>query len=55
MSKLLLLSFVVALVALPILAARDPHPRRALKKTIAWTVAFNAFYLFALRFILPRL
>jgi hypothetical protein len=55
MQKLLLLSTIISLVALPILASRDPHPKRALKKAILWIVAYNFFYLFAVRVIYPRL
>lgn len=55
MQKLLLLSTVISLVALPIIASKDPHPKRALKKAILWLVAFNFFYLFAARVIYPRL
>jgi hypothetical protein len=55
LSKLLLFSVVVSTVMLPVLAARDRLPRRGLKRAIVWVVAFNAFYLFALRVIYPRL
>jgi hypothetical protein len=55
MSKLLLLSVLIAATAIPIWAAREPNPRKGLKKAIFYTFAFNAFYLFALRVIYPRL
>jgi hypothetical protein len=55
MQKLLLLSTVISLVALPIIASRDPNPKRAMKKALVWLVAFNFFYLFAVRVIYPRL
>lgn len=55
MQKLLLLSTVISLVALPVIASREPHPRRALKKAVVWLVLFNFFYLFAVRVIYPRL
>jgi hypothetical protein len=54
-AKLLLLSIVVAMVAIPMLAARDKSGHRALQKTVLLMVAFNLFYLFAVRFIYPRL
>jgi hypothetical protein len=55
MQKLLLLSTVIALIALPVIASREPNPKKALKKTILWLIAFNFFYLFAVRVIYPRL
>jgi len=55
MQKLLLLSTVISLVALPIIASKEPHPKKALKKAILWLIAFNFFYLFAVRVIYPRL
>ncbi len=55
MQKILLLSTVISLVALPVIASKDPHPKRAMKKAILWLVAFNFFYLFATRVIYPRL
>lgn len=54
MAKLILLSTVYMTVILPILASKDMHPKRALKKTIVWLVAFNFFYLFMVRVIYPR-
>ena len=55
MNKLVLLSVALVLVALPLLAARDHHPRRGLKKALAWIISFNLFYVFVLRVIVPRL
>lgn len=55
MAKLLLLSVVIAMLALPIMAGRDASARRGLKKAILLAIAFNLFYLFAVRFIYPRL
>jgi len=55
MQKLLLLSTVISLIALPVIASKDPNPKRALKKAILWLVAYNFFYLFAVRVIYPRL
>jgi len=56
MQKILLLSVVLTVVGVPIyFGQREADPRLALKKTI-WTLSlFNAFYLFALLFIYPRL
>jgi hypothetical protein len=55
MQKLLLLTTIISLVALPVIASKEPNPKKALKKTILWLVAFNFFYLFAVRVIYPRL
>ncbi len=55
MRDLILRSVLFAMILIPFLAARDPHPRRALKKAVAWFVAFNVFYMLALRFLYPVL
>ena len=55
MSKLLLISVVVAMVAIPAFAARDPHPARGLRKALLFTFAFDVVYITALRFVFPRL
>ena len=54
-AKLLLLSVFIGLVALPILAARDTNAQRSLRKMLLLVLAFNLLYLFAVRFIYPRL
>jgi hypothetical protein len=53
--KFLLLSIVVALIAVPILAARDKSPVRAVKKTLFLVVLANAIYLLLLLFVYPYL
>ncbi len=55
MSKLALLSIALATVVLPLVAARDPNPRRALKKALVWVLSFNLFFVFFLRVVVPRL
>ena len=55
MTKLALLSIALATVVLPLMAARDAHPWRGLKKALVWVVVFNIFFLFFLRFVVPRL
>lgn len=55
MSKLILLSVLVAMVALPAWAARERHPRRALKRAVLLMVAFNLAYAFAVLVLVPRL
>jgi hypothetical protein len=43
------------MIALPILAARDASPARALRKTLLLIVVFNTLYLIAVRFLYPYL
>jgi hypothetical protein len=54
-AKLLLLSVIINMIALPVLMARDPSPMRSVKRTVFFTIAFNAFYLLAIRYIYPKL
>ena len=54
MAKMLLLSIVVALVALPIVAAREENASRALKKTLMYYLLFNAAYLLAIKYFYFR-
>lgn len=55
MRDLILRSILFSLLVIPFLAAREPQPRRALKKAVVWFVAFNLFYMLALRFLYPVL
>jgi hypothetical protein len=55
MAKLLLLSVIVGVIAIPILSAGDANPRRGLRKTVAIVAVFNLLYLLAIRFIYPHL
>lgn len=55
MAKLLLLSILIATVAVPMVAASDQSARRGFRRTILWMVAFNAFYLIAIIYVYPRL
>ena len=51
MSKGILLSAVIAMIAVPVWAARGKNPRAALKKALLFSIAFNVFYMLALRFV----
>jgi O-antigen ligase len=51
----LLQSLMLALLLIPIIAARDVRPRRGLRKALLWFVAFSLVYALALRFLYPRL
>jgi hypothetical protein len=55
MAKLLLLSVLAATVVIPLVAARDRHPSRALKRTLFFTLLFNALYAAGALLIYPRL
>jgi hypothetical protein len=55
MAKLLLLSVVIMMIAVPVLTARDRNARRGLRKAVLWTIVFNLLYLLAVRFVYPRL
>jgi len=54
-AKLLLVSILIATIAIPIRAARARSPRLGLRKADLWLLAFNLFYLFAVRVIYPRI
>lgn len=45
MKSALLMSVLFAALVIPTLAARDPDPRRALKRMVVALVLFNAAYL----------
>jgi len=55
MRSLLLQSLMLALLVIPILAARDARPLRGLKKALLWFVGFSLLYALALRFLYPHL
>lgn len=54
MSKIILLSILIATIALPARAAREKNPRKGLHKAIWYMVFFNAFYLFSLLYLYGR-
>lgn len=54
MGKLILLSFVIATIAIPARASRIPGQRRSFRKLVTWLVVFDAAYLFALLYVYPR-
>ncbi len=55
MVRLLLLSVVIALVVLPVVCARDPSPRRGLKRSVLLLVTFHVVYALVLNALAPRL
>lgn len=54
MDKFSLLFGVATLFIVPIWAAKDPNPRRGLKRALFGVVAANVVYLLLLRFVAPR-
>jgi len=55
MSKLLLLSILVATIALPARAAtKSKNPKAGLKKALVHVAIFNALYLFGLIYLYGR-
>ncbi len=55
MHKLLLLSILLATIAIPVRGARNTNPVRGLKKTVLHMFAFECFYLVAVIYLYPRL
>ena len=55
MAKLILLSNIMVAMYLPIRFARDPHPRRGLKRAVRYVALYNIFYVFAALVIYPHL
>jgi hypothetical protein len=55
MLKLLLMSLLIANVAIPAKMAGNKHPRVGLRRTLLGMIMFNAFYLFFLVFIYHRM
>jgi hypothetical protein len=53
MKTALLMSIVVAALAIPALAARDSNPRRGLRRTVVLLFVFNALYLAYLTLVHP--
>jgi hypothetical protein len=55
MAKLVLLSEVIALLAIPVIAARNRSARRGLQWTIILFFVYSLFYTVLLRYVWPRL
>ena len=54
MDKLVLLSVLFSLIAFPIMVSREGNQKKAFKRALVFVLAFNVFYVIALRFIYPR-
>jgi hypothetical protein len=55
MLKLVLMSGALGVVLMPLLVARTPNPTLAIKRALLGFFAFNVFYIFLLRVVVPRL
>ena len=51
MSKDIILSGVLSVIALPIIASREKDPKVGLKKAFRYMIMFNIAYFLALRFV----
>jgi hypothetical protein len=51
LAKLLLLSILVAAIAIPVLNARDPNPHRGFKRTLVFFGMYCLFYVLVLKFL----
>ncbi len=49
--KLLLISIIIASIAIPVWSARDANPRRGLTKAVRAFLAFNFVYVLAIKFL----
>jgi len=54
MSKLILLSIIIAMIAIPARLAHEKSPRVGLKRVVVQMLIFEAFYIFALKFLYGR-
>jgi hypothetical protein len=55
LSKLLLLSILAAMIAVPTLSARDPNPHRGFKRALFLFAACCVFYALALKYLYFRI
>jgi hypothetical protein len=54
MGRLLLASILVLVILAPLLAARDPHPIRAMRRLLFYVTVFHVAYALAVLFVYPR-
>jgi hypothetical protein len=54
MAKLILLSVIIASLAIPTRLSKMADPRKAIRKLVIAVLVFNAFYILALRFLYMR-
>jgi hypothetical protein len=54
MQKLILISVIIASIAIPAWAAREPSPGRGLKKAVLLACLANLIYVVMVVFVYPR-
>ena len=54
MDRLILNSILAVLIVVPLVAARERDPRRALRKALVWTIAGVFVYELLVIFVYPR-
>lgn len=54
MGKLILMSIIIGIIAIPTRAAREPDLRKGLRKVVKQMLIFEVIYLFALRYLWGR-
>ena len=54
MSKLILLSIIIAMIAIPARLAREKDPKVGLKRVVVQMLVFLVGYIFALKFLYGR-
>lgn len=54
MARVIVATILLLLIAAPILAARDPHPIRAMRRLLLYVVLVHLGYAFAVLVIYPR-
>jgi hypothetical protein len=55
MGKALLISILVATVAIPVFLARDAKPKRGIRRTVTWIVVYCALWVLACAFVIPKI
>lgn len=55
MGKAILHSILVAMFWIPIAFAREPLPRRGLRKVVKWFAVYCAIYVVLVLYVAPRL
>jgi hypothetical protein len=54
MGKLILMSIIIGMIIIPTRAAREPDPRKGLRKVVKEMLIFEVIYLLALRYVWGR-
>lgn len=55
MAKLIELSLLISLIAIPAMAAKEQNPTRGLRKAVVHAFWFNVVYLLMMIFVIGRL